>query len=359
MTEADKYIPHFYKAAVSISLDFETSAQSDQPLLRNRMKSRVLKTTNKLGITQRDLSAGYGRGYGSRAGAKKIMSLFNNFKIKATWFCTGHVLIENNFQKDAFRINHVLPYAISEGGFTKATTWRKNKTSFFHEPFSDYRARPFYYMGDIARELKNTGHDIQCHSFSHSYFSMESAENIKTDLEDWQSLAEKNGFRKANIFAFPFQGDYHFLNRTNKICTIPYYRNNNSDFEIVYLNDEKLTLFSNSGFELFTRCGSMIESGLIDGFIPYRNSDIYVMKDIGIMRFKDLSFFKNFIYKAIEKRVNLDLWLHPNDILSDENFRLFKSFILELVRIRDKGEIWLCTISEQWEDFKKMKNISQ
>jgi peptidoglycan/xylan/chitin deacetylase (PgdA/CDA1 family) len=342
--------------SVSISFDFETSAQTAIPIYRTKLKYRFYKISNSFNLTNKDLSAGLGRGYGNRIGAETILQLFDGFGIKATWFCTGHVLLKENKNGKMFRINQELPYATAEAGFTSATTWREKKNSFYHEPFSDYKTHPFYYFGDLAKEIEYQGHDIQCHSFSHPYISMETPTNIKTDLEDWQQLAEKEGFGKSNIFAFPFLGDYHFTERISRLKTIPTFRKAGLDYDSSYLDENVLNIFKNTGFELFTRCGSLQDTESISGFIPYRNSEIYCMRDFGLFSFSNRISFKKFLEEVIRNNANIDLWLHPNDIMENEKFELFKSFIDELVQFRDDGKIWLCTISEQWERFKKNKS---
>jgi peptidoglycan/xylan/chitin deacetylase (PgdA/CDA1 family) len=341
--------------SVSISFDFETSAQSATPIYRTKLKSLFYKGTNHLGLTNKDLSAGLGRGYGNRYGAEKILKIFNQYGIKATWFCTGHVLLKENRDQQAFRINQMLPYATDEAGFTKATTWRKNRNSFYHEPFSDYTKHPYYYLGDLAKNIKQAGHDIQCHSFSHSFIPMETLENIRIDLDDWQNSAVKGGFEKSKVFSFPFLGDYFYQDKISGFKTTPAFRKAGHEYNEIILQENFLKIFRDKGFELFTRCGSMHDSSMIQVFSKYQNSDIYCMKDIPLLSFQTRDSFREFVKKLIGNKVNIDLWLHPNDIMLQEKVELFKSFIEELVIYRDKGEILLCTISEQWERFKREK----
>jgi len=348
-----KYINYPYKATICISFDFETSAQSAKPVLRAKVKNYFFNITNNIGLTNKDLSGGYGRGYGNRIGAEKILQLFKKYDLKATWFCTGHVLMKGNEKGDAYRINQKLTYALPEAGFTNAVSWRRNRASFYHEPFNNYKKYPYYYLGDIAEVIKQEGHDIQCHSFSHHYISMEFPENIETDLEDWQKLAENNKFGKSIIFAFPFQGDYHLIERTTGLKTVPAFCKNGKDYEISFLSEHVLKIFKEAGFELFTRCGSMHNLNLINGFIPYMNSDIYCMKDAGLFSYKDKSSFIRFLEIIISSNATIDFWLHPNDIIEKNKYELFKFFIETLIKYRDKGKINLCTILEHWQKFKR------
>ncbi|MFZ2339163.1 MAG: polysaccharide deacetylase family protein [Bacteroidales bacterium] len=343
--------------SVSLSFDFETSAQTADPVLKSKIKSRLINVLNHLGFTEKDLSGGFGRGYGNRIGAEMILKIFKKYNIKATWFSTGHVLLRGNKNRQGFRINQKLPYALAEAGFSSATTWRVLNPSFYHEPFSNYRKFPYYYLGDLAQKLKQEGHDIQCHSFSHPYISMEPIGNIKKDLEDWQNLAEKIGFGRSRIFAFPFLGDYHYTDPQSGLKMMPSFRKQGRAYEISYLDEGKLEIFKNAGFELFTRCGTMQNYGLLSGFIPYRNSEIYCMKDIGLLSFKDNAAFMKFLDEVFLKKATVDMWLHPNDILIPQKLDLFKSYVDTLVQYRDHGKIWLCTISEQWERFKREKHL--
>jgi len=341
---------------ISISFDFETSAQSPVTSFKARVKNNILNLTNLIKITDKDLSGGFGRGYGNRAGADIILKIFDKFNIKATWFCTGHVLLKENKNKNAYRINQKLEYATEKAGFSQAVTWRSKFNSFYHEPYSNYIKHPYYYLGDLASKIKQNGHDIQCHSFSHPYISMEPVENIKLDLEDWQNTAEKNGFKKATIFAFPFMGDFHLIEKSTGAKIIPAYVKPYKEYEKFYLKDEVIQIFKKNGFELFTRCGSLINYKL-NSFMPYRNSSVYCMKDIGLLSFKNVEGFNYFIDELVNNKANIDLWLHPNDILDKNNFKKFISFIEILVNYRDSGKISLCTIKEQWDQYKEMNGI--
>lgn len=341
------------RSSISISFDFETSAQSQRPSWRAKVKAGWFHLSNGLGISDRDLSSGHGRGYGNRVGTQRILKLFSTYDIKATWFATGHVLLKENRSRDAFRINQRLEYAVPEAGFTGASTFRKNNCAFYHEPYDTYKKHPWFYLGDLVEEMIENGQDIQCHTFSHPYISMESPENIQTDLEDWQNTAEQKGFEKSTIFAFPFLGDFHYEEISTGLKTVPYFRNPQLSYKRVYLSEATLNIFIKNGFELFTRCGSLESQDDLFGFISYRGSQIYCIKNKGLLGFANIDSFKKYLNKVIETPTHLDLWLHPNDILCEGNQVLFESIVKELVEMRDKGIIRLCTIKEQWEEFKK------
>jgi hypothetical protein len=347
------FLPGNYKASASISFDFETSAQSPPISSKTRFKTVVLRTGNFLGIIQRDLSGRYGHGYTNRRGAEKVLELFRKMNIHGTWFSTGHVLLKGNRNKNAFRLNMRLPYATSDAGFTSATTWRNSRNSFCHEPFSDYRHAPNYYLGDLAEKMRHEGEDIQCHTFTHPYVAMDTPENLKTDLEDWQNTAILNGFSPSNIFAFPFLGDYYV--RTGNKNFMP--AKVNDEGEKVFISDNHLRSFQKNGFELFTRCGSLNDKADFSGFKPYHNSCIYCMKDKGILSFNNTKEFDLYLTRIVEQKATIDFWLHPNDVYYNPQFLVFRDFVEQLYNRYDKGEIWLTTVKDQWERFKQIRQI--
>ncbi len=341
--------------SVTISFDCESSAQSKTPNFRAKLKGRIYELTNYLKLTNKSLAGGFGRGYDTRIGIELILRLFNQYDIKATWFCTGHVLLKENRNKNAYRINQILPYATEGGGFTGATTWRRTFNTFYHEPYSDYKNHPFYYLGDLTEKMKNAGHDIQCHTFSHPYISMENIENIMLDLNDWQESARTELQKKANIFAFPFLGDYHLVEKASSMKIIPNYKKSGIEYSTTYLPIDVLRIFKKNGFVLFTRCGSLQNEEIFHGFKKYRNSDIYFMKDKPILSFKSSDSFENFLNEIIDKDANVDLWLHPNDIVEKHSFEKFEAFVKVLINFRKNHKIHLCTLSEQWNNFKYNK----
>lgn len=89
---------------------------------------------------------------------------------------------------------------------------------------------------------------------------MEPIENIIIDLEDWQNTALREGFESAKIFAFPFLGDYHLVDLETGLKIIPYFKKIDKNYNEIYLSDDTLKVFREKGFELFTRCGSLINN---------------------------------------------------------------------------------------------------
>jgi hypothetical protein len=347
------FLPGKYKASASISFDFETSAQSPPITFKSKIKTAFLSIGNTLGIIQHDMAGRYGRGYANRRGAEKILELFRELNIHGTWFSTGHVLLKGNRTRWEYQTNRLLPYASLEAGFTDATTWRQSKRTFCHEPFSDHKHHPNYYLGDLTEAMLLSGEDIQCHSFSHPYMAMESPENIRRDLEDWGKAATLNGFAIATIFAFPFLGDVYNISGKEKY--IPYKAPEQSIR--TRLTAAQLEVFKSFGFQLFTRCLTSENITLFNGFKPYCGTDIYFMKDKGLLGFANSTEFDEYLQMVLAERATIDFWLHPNDIYDEKTFKIFKERVINLYQRYLAGEIWIATIREQWERFKQMKQI--
>lgn len=348
--------PHkgWYKSSAAISFDYETSAIS-RPGFHSAFKKNLLCAYHKLKNTRgKDLSGIYGRGYANRWGVENIMAIFQKHRIHGTWFSIGHVLLKGNKTRDAFRINQTLPYVTPGAGFPGAITWRQDTSTFFQEPYGDYRKYPYWYLGDQAEKLREMGEDIQCHTFSHPYIALESIENIRTDISDWQSAAIKNGFKTACILAFPYQGDFYRDYFRLGLKVHPGLKIEGQPFRDILLSPSALHVLGQNGIQLVTRCGSRAEEPFNHGFIPYENSKVFYMSDInfnpGYPVFESL---KGKIDECIKKECTLNIWMHPNNVFYREEVENFEKLVKLLKEEANKKNIWLATILEIWEHFKK------
>jgi peptidoglycan/xylan/chitin deacetylase (PgdA/CDA1 family) len=353
------YLPPYpYKGAVTLSFDYESSAQSFKPNMSAKLKTRYRKIMNRFAGGDYDLSSGYGRGYGNRAGAELVRKIFRESGIHGTWFSTGHVILKGNKSGNAYRINQKLDYATKESGF-EFIEWRSRYNSFYHEPYGDYKSYQYYYLGDQAESLKADGEDIQCHSFSHPYIAMEPEDNIRIDLEDWQTNAEKEGLGKAKIFAFPYLGDCYCIDKKMNRKLLPSTCVNNLDCENKLLNPVVLDIFKQAGIELFTRCYSKINNDYSNDFGRYEKSDIGYINSTGLFSFiDDGKSFQKFLKDAAEKCSVVDLWLHPNDILDKHSYEFFTEAVKMLADENKNGNIWIPTLSELWEKKKRISELT-
>lgn len=326
--------PDGYKAAVTISFDYETDIISSPMTITTKIKKTVLRFTNSLGITDRKIST---ENY--RNGALLSFEYLKKYQLHATWFGIGHTLLKDNFGKNAYRINQILKYT------TKETPYRNSYLTFFNEPFSDYKKYPHYYLGDITRKFYNNGEDIQSHSFSHPFMALEPDDNIKLDIEDWQNSALILGVEKAKIFAFPFLSDcYYFYPELNeKNCNR---WDNKGKEEIIPIDIQKLKILYLNGIRLVTRSEYYSYEKPFKGIKKYLDSDLYYVYSRGINLTKlTKESLTAYLNKIIENEWTVDFWCHNWDVAENpEKFELFLS-ILDKYR----NNIWIPTLKEFWE----------
>lgn len=336
----------FYDAVIIISFDVETSS-----IENNSIKNIFIRRLNKILNKYRNYKKALGYGIENREGIEKIIKIFRQFNIHGTWFGTGHCLIKDNFKKNRYRINQKLvnaPYLHK---------YRIGKKTFGDEPYSSYIQRPDYYLGDIFEKLYLEGEDIQCHTFSHTYLSLESNENIAIDLEDWQKAAIEHGFKQAKILAFPYLGDAHlYYPELNVEQPFPNYINGKK-FIIKEISLDRLHLLEKNGIELLTRSSAKMNN---NNYNFFRYNDLTNLYCVQCEPIKLLPFDLNHWEKMIEKILNLkgiiDLWCHPYNI-NDETEGNFEKLITLLVHYYENSKINLSTFIDAWEHFKNIKNI--
>jgi peptidoglycan/xylan/chitin deacetylase (PgdA/CDA1 family) len=351
--------PESFKAAACISFDYETSAQSKGFSFVDNIVTGIYETNNRFQLKKINIDTRYGRGFGNRIGTNKIIELFKGHQIHGTWFSTGHILLKSNYDGKAYRINQKMPYMNKASGFHEVLWWHSKKPCFHHDPHSDYKKYPFFYLGDQAESLRNMGEDIQYHTFSHPYIPFETTENLITDLEDWQSTANKNGFNVPSILAFPFLGDYYIHYPQGGLNAVPTKIIDGFMYQSIGLTDEQIKLFYERGIEVFTRCGSKSGESHFKGFRRYNDSNIYYLTHCGIVNLihseKDM---EDKINEIIEKEAAVDFWLHPNDIYLDEEFSLFSLFIKQLILKCNQEIIWLTSLDDIWAHYKSIQQVT-
>jgi peptidoglycan/xylan/chitin deacetylase (PgdA/CDA1 family) len=342
-------------AAVALSFDYETSAAyGDLANFRSRLRGAFFRNVGKIWRSRKDLSFCYGLGYGMRHGAENALTVLSRLGVRATWFASGHALLPGNRDRKAFRINQTLPYATEEAGFTEIVTWRRNKPTFFFEPFSDHTRHPYWYFGDQSARIAAAGHDIQCHTVSHPYVALEPPENVALDLEDWQAIAVANGFRTATVFAFPFCGDAYRLHDRVQLRTQIGKVVGGEPYRVLVCPDETIRLLRGNGIQLLTRCGSRF--GARPGpFSVYYDAPIHCMSDVDavpLMQHPEL--LGATMRDAVDAGAAADLWLHPLSVFSVEGRAQFEAMVGSLVDFSKRGTIWLAPISEIWEHSRRV-----
>lgn len=355
-----KLSPHKgpFSCSIALAFDYETSALSEPSKVKGGFHSKVIDVLNRLMKGDKDMSNIYGDGYNTRFGVSNISKVIKSFGVQATWFATGHALLKDNKNNDAYRLNKTLQYVNSDAGFARSTLWRSKEATFANEPNGSYKNFPFYFFGDQSSKLLKMKDDIQCHSFSHAFMAVESDENFRMDIEDWQSVAEKNGFNRAKVYAFPYAGD-SFRNYTNfGLLALPRVEMVDEESRLEMLSKKKLQILKENGIELVTRCGSKVKDKPLTGFAKYEESDVYYMSD-RFVRLNNFKFdqFRREIKELIGWRSTVNLWMHPGEAYSDSGKRSFKILINYLMKKFGGGQVWLSTVEEIWEHYKRVIKV--
>jgi len=335
----------FYKAALTISFDYETSALCYTPKSWKILYKYYLEQTNRLRKKKKRTNYGLSQ----REGAELIFAALQDYKLHATWFGAGHTLLKGNKSRKEYRINQTLP-SLQEGNH-----WREKIRTFDDEPFSTYKSRGDYYLGDLTEKLRDAGEDIQCHTFSHPVLALEPIENIAMDLEDWQNVAIRNGYAKAQILAFPFLADcYYYHPRIQKSAS---YRIPGESWEIVPISADRIKMIYQSGIELVTRCGSKNPENPFKSFRKYNGSSLFYATsralELGIFNKK---VFNEEVLEIIRNEWLIDFWCHPHNV-AEYPLNSFLGFLDVISSYKNTKELWVPTFKEAWDHFKKIQNI--
>lgn len=158
-----------------ISLDFELHWGSIEKWNLNNMRSYFLDT---------------------RESIPKVLSIFKEYKIKATWATVGYLLAKDKAQLLSF-IPNIKP------------TYKNDRLSSYNliEQIGDNeKVDPFHYAGSLIERIINTsGQELASHTFSHYYCTEkgQTIEQFNLDLCAAQALVNKNYGINFKSLVFP------------------------------------------------------------------------------------------------------------------------------------------------------------
>jgi peptidoglycan/xylan/chitin deacetylase (PgdA/CDA1 family) len=125
-----------------------------------------------------------------RGTIRVLLSLFEKYKIEATWAVVGHLFLDH-YQK--------------ENGIPHRDMARSRDDWYSPDPCSNIQKDPLFYGKDIIEDimLSRIKHDIGYHSFSHVTFSECSRAVAEAEIE--AGLKASAGFGlKLVSFVFPY-----------------------------------------------------------------------------------------------------------------------------------------------------------
>lgn len=179
--------PDYAHAALAFTLDWETAMGG---LIHSRSDDSY------------DPATAEERGLAMRQGTVDLLALFERYGVRATWYAAGYSILPGNPKGTTFSGDPTYPWASQDHGWLNdrwlSTPW------FGDDPHGTAQSHPAWYFGDLVPQLLATGQDIQSHTFGHLYMGYASPEELRTDLAQWNSVAEQVHVPAARTLAFPW-----------------------------------------------------------------------------------------------------------------------------------------------------------
>lgn len=179
--------PSPYTAAVSFSYDWETAMGG---LVHSRSIDPLANLDPEL------------RGMRMREGLTNTLELFAPYRYPATYFVNGYNFLRENRTQTRYMGNPTFGWASQANGW-QSDTWVQLPW-FARDPYGDTHTHPAWYFGDLIQPVRNAGHDIQSHTFSHLYGGLASPAEWRADIAAWNEIAATQGVAPAQALAFPW-----------------------------------------------------------------------------------------------------------------------------------------------------------
>lgn len=343
-------------AALAFTFDHETSWTKPRRGFVVQSKYLIKKLINRIRFKY-DLSWAKGRGWGQRQGAENIFRIFQGYGIHGTWYCTGYALLFGNKEKNVYAGNPVLPYATKENNFYPGCYWRAGNGYFDEDPFTTYKENPEWYFGDQIKRFYQAGEDIQCHTFSHLYVSLETPERLARDICEWQRCAEKIGLPPAESLAFPYESFLHLTNTsTGKIFPnlgyVP-----GSEYHATPIHYDICDVLSGSGIKIITRIPNWYWQEHYPPFNIARmdnQSNLFLFPGKVLQtRKKDTSEELSYIDKIIRNKGIGNLWCHPGNVLTRDEITKFQSVVSYAKKKAQEGVLLVAPLTTIYKGAKE------
>jgi peptidoglycan/xylan/chitin deacetylase (PgdA/CDA1 family) len=258
---------------------------------------------------------------GVHAVIPKILDLFQEYNIHATWATVGNLYFSNlQDLKSKLSINY--PKYIDQ-----------NLSSYLHSKTITENLFNKYYSGiDLIKSINNTNNqEIATHTFSH-YYCLEKGQTLsefKDDIKKAIDIAKDNNI-ETNTIIFPRnQYSFEYLNIC-KIHGIKYFRGNENNFLNKPRSQNELSLlirslrlldtyFNISGSNTFNKIVN-INQTLFN--IPASFFFRPFNPKLKYLEFLKLRRYKHAMLNAARKNQTFHLWWHPHNFGVNQNQNL-------------------------------------
>ncbi len=272
---------------------------------------------------------------------RKLLELFEEFRVPATWAVVGHLLQASCPSGDIPHPEYPRPVYFGED-----TDW------FFQHPAPEEVHDPLWFDSEnLIPEILSSSvhHEIASHSYAHiAYGSPDvNPDAVKVDIQKAKSLHDTSGF-PFNTFIFPWnsEGFHAFL----KEAGVERYRGTTSRWY-----DLLPGVLKRAGrfLEYFLPTAppvvvpSFHPSGLLnipDSMLFLRREGIRKLLPAHVLLHKAL----RGVRRAAEEKRIFHLWFHPFNFCYDTEMQLnvLREILKEAVRLREKGAIDILTMVE-------------
>jgi peptidoglycan/xylan/chitin deacetylase (PgdA/CDA1 family) len=202
-------MPDYARAALAFSFDWESAMGG---LIHSRGGTPVPgegESSGGVAVNNQDISAAVAdavrRGYNMRAGADYLLSIFNRFGVKGTFYATGYNLLDGNPQQQQFVGNPTYKWANPQNGW--GDNYWLTHPWYGQDPFSTDTdpVGKAWYFGDQTDRLNAAGQDIQSHTFGHLYVRGTTVQEFTADIDTFLQYAAIKKLPPIKSFAFPWK----------------------------------------------------------------------------------------------------------------------------------------------------------
>ena len=279
----------------------------------------------------------------------KILGLFIEKNISATWAFVGHLLLESCKKENDIKHPDYI-----------RTNFSHYKNDWFKmDPSSNIEEEPLWYGKDIVEKVINADvyQEIASHSFAHLLYgsSETKKETAISDLEEFEKAINDYNI-DCKSFVFP-RNQVGFLNELKKFDYITYRGDEPSWYDGFNRYLKKLAHMVD---QFFAITPPAVEPVDYDGILNIPASMLYLSMD-GFRKYIPLSSrvrkAKKGIDKAIKKEKIFHLWFHPFNLASNSDKLLLG--LEEIVKYanekRDKGLLEIKTMDQVYNEFTEME----
>ncbi len=252
------------------------------------------------------------RGLHERAQVPKLVRVFNDYGIPATWATVGHLFLDSCRRGSGGLPHDDLPHC----GHFSAEQWEFTTGDWYqHDPCTDVRRDPAWYAPDLIEQIANAGarHEIGCHTFSHMGLGQYCTPEIATAEIEACNIAMRRFGLEPKSFVFP--------------------GNDPGNFDVLARGGmTSVRWFPVPGVELSGPFRSEEGILLMHGSMPVESRLGRWNTAVRLLR------MKSYLRRAIHESLVLHIWFHPS-LQTTHIIDVLDPFLRHCAELREKGII--------------------